>query len=465
MKRWWRRRSLRVRLMLIGVVGLCVGFLAGGVALVGVLGFVLQRSVDAEATATARQVAELVNVNALPQPVPVAGGQVQVIDASGRVRSASADADPLVPILRPPELAQVRASKHLFIDGERIGVEGPVRVVGVAAGPADDAQTVVVARSMVDVVRGLGLLRTLLLVVFPLIVVVLALVAWRVIGATLRPVEALRRGAEEITGADVGPGATARLPVPVGRDEIQRLAVTLNGMLDRLAAGRERRREFVGDAAHELRSPLTNMRTQLEVAQHLGPTADWPAVADDLLADTKRLSRLVDDLLLLARSDGSPLPSRLEPVELGGLIREVAIRSDRVDVVASDVDGPVWTVGDRDELRRVVANLADNAIRHARHRVCLDAAVNGASAVITVTDDGPGIPAEDRDRVFERFTRLDDSRTLDTGGAGLGLAIVRELVRRHNGTVTLTDAMSDPTPEGPGLRVEVRLPVDTVGSG
>jgi signal transduction histidine kinase len=113
----------------------------------------------------------------------------------------------------------------------------------------------------------------------------------------------------------------------------------------------------------------------------------------------------------------------------------------------------------------VVANLADNAIRHARHRVCLDAAVNGASAVITVTDDGPGIPAEDRDRVFERFTRLDDSRTLDTGGAGLGLAIVRELVRRHNGTVTLTDAMSDPTPEGPGLRVEVRLPVDTVGSG
>src|SRR4029453_16362488 len=114
MKRWWRRRSLRVRLMVIGVVGLCVGFLAGGVALVGVLGFVLQRSVDAESTATARQVAELVNANTLPQPVPVAVGRGQVIDAAGRVRSASVDADPLVPMLRPQELAQVRSGKGMF---------------------------------------------------------------------------------------------------------------------------------------------------------------------------------------------------------------------------------------------------------------------------------------------------------------------------------------------------------------
>jgi signal transduction histidine kinase len=450
--------------MVIGVVGLCVGFLAGGVALVGVLGFVLQRSVDAESTATARQVAELVNANTLPQPVPVAVGRVQVIDAAGRVRSASVDADPLVPMLRPQELAQVRSGKGMFIDGDRVGVtEGPVRVVGLAAGPADDPQTVVVARSMVDVVRGLGLLRTYLLVVFPLLVIGLALVAWRAIGATLRPVEELRRGAEEITDAAVGPGAAARLPVPVSRDEIQRLAVTLNGMLDRLAAGRERQREFVGDAAHELRSPLTNMRTQLEVAQHLGADADWPAVADDLLADTKRLSRLVDDLLLLARSDGSPLPSRLEPVELGALARDVGSRTDRVEVVVSDVDSPVWTVGDRDELRRVVANLVDNAVRHARTRVCLATVTNGTWAIITVTDDGPGIPAKDRERVFERFTRLDDSRTLDTGGAGLGLAIVRELVRRHGGTVTLSDAGLPMAEHGSGLRVDVRLPASTEG--
>jgi signal transduction histidine kinase len=333
-----------------------------------------------------------------------------------------------------------------------------------------------------------GLLRTLLLVVFPLLVVVLAAVAWRVIGATLRPVEALRRGAEEITGA----GGTARLPLPVGRDEIHRLAATLNDMLDRLEAGRARQREFVGDAAHELRSPLTNMRTQLEVAQRLGPAADWPAVSDDLLTDTRRLGRLVDDLLLLARSDNSPRPTRTEPVDLAALVRDAAARRDRVHVTVAN---PVWTLGDPDELRRVLANLVENADRHARTQVCLSSTSEGAWSVLTVVDDGPGIPAADRARVFERFTRLDDARARSSsrslsgsnsgspsgsgppsgsspgspsgsrsasgsssgedGGAGLGLAIVRELVRRHGGSVTLTDASGD---SPPGLRVEVRVP-------
>jgi signal transduction histidine kinase len=442
--------------MLIGIVGLCLGFLVGGLGLVAALGYVLQRSVDAEATATAHQVAELVNADALPQPVPVAGAeQVQVIDGAGRVLAASIEADRLVPLLHADELARARAGERLFVDGDRAGVAGPLRVLAVPAGPASNPQTVLVARSMVDALRGVGLLRTLLLVVFPLLVVVLSAVAWRVIGATLRPVESLRRGAEEITGA----GGTARLPLPVGRDEIHRLAVTLNNMLDRLEAGRARQREFVGDAAHELRSPLTNMRTQLEVAQRLGPAADWPSVSEDLLTDTQRLARLVDDLLLLARSDGSPRLSRPEPVDLAVMVGDAAARRDRVHV---PVANPVWTMGDADELHRVVANLVDNAERHARSQVGLSSTSEGAWAVLTVTDDGPGIPAADRARVFERFTRLDDARArsgsagADDGGAGLGLAIVRELVRRHGGTVTLTDAV--PGREPPGLRVEIRLP-------
>jgi signal transduction histidine kinase len=261
-------------------------------------------------------------------------------------------------------------------------------------------------------------------------------------------VESLRRSAEDITGA----GASARLPVPRGEDEIHRLAVTLNGMLDRLEAGRVRQREFVGDAAHELRSPLANMRTQLEVAQRLGPAADWPAVSDDLLVDTQRLSRLVDDLLLLARTDGSAPPARPEPVELGGLLSSVAARHPSATASAA---APVWTVGDADELHRLVSNLVDNAVRYAASRVFLEATVDGPWAVVTITDDGPGIPIADRGRVFERFTRLDDARARsnhDGGGAGLGLAIVRELVRRHGGTVSLHDA------PGTGLRVEVRLP-------
>src|SRR5262249_13456197 len=156
----------------------------------------------------------------------------------------------------PDELAQARGGRKFIVDGERIGVTGPLRVVAVPAGPPGDPQTVIVARSMVDAVKGIGLLRANLLVFFPLLVLILAVVAWRVLGATLRPVGALRRGAEEIPGA----AGTGRLPVPLGRDEIHRLAVTLNDMIGRLEAARARQREFVGDAAHELRSPLANMR-------------------------------------------------------------------------------------------------------------------------------------------------------------------------------------------------------------
>jgi signal transduction histidine kinase len=438
--------------MLIGAVGLCLGFLVGGLALIAALGFVLQRSVDADAERTARDVAALVNAGALPQPVPVAGlDLVQVVDGEGRVRSASTDADRLVPMLTPDELARARGGEKLFLHGERFGVTGPLRVVALPAGPVADPQTVVVARPMSDVLKGVGLLRTILLVVFPLLVALLAAVAWRVIGATLRPVEALRAGAEEITGRT---GRAGRLPVPAGDDEIHRLAVTLNGMLDRLESGRARQREFVADAAHELRSPLTNMRTQLEVAQRLAPTAswsaqEWSALMDDLLVDTTRLGRLVDDLLLLARSDETAGVARAEPVELGALVGEVGSRFPAVEVRVSQE--PLWTVGEADALGRVVANLLDNAVRHARSTVSVTACADAGSPVVTVTDDGPGIAPEDRGRAFERFVRLDDARDRHGGGAGLGLAIVAELVRRHGGTVALSDA-------APGLRVDIHLP-------
>lgn len=457
-KRPFLMLSLRARLMLIGVAGLAVGLAVGLVVLVGVLGYALQRTVDGEALKTADAVAALVGEDALPDPLPVAGTEVrvQVVDAQRRVRAASIDADRLVPMLYPPELERVRDRHAVFIRGERLGLPGPVRVVAVPAGPPDDPQTVLVAKSMADVMHSVRLLRTTLLIAFPLLVALLAAVAWRVVGATLRPVEALRAGAEEITGG-ARPG---QLPVPASRDEIHRLAVTLNGMLDRLESARGRQRAFVADAAHELRSPLANMRTQLEVARRLGERTDWPAVADDLLADARRLSRLVDDLLLLARADDADARQgpASGPVELGELLTGVAERYPSPPVRIVPPDRPLWTEGEPDALGRAVANLLDNAVRHARHEVVLDARRAGTDHVVTVTDDGPGIPAGDREQVFDRFTRLDDARARDAGGAGLGLAIVRELVRRHGGTVRLSDA-------APGLRVEVRLPASPPPDG
>jgi signal transduction histidine kinase len=322
-------------------------------------------------------------------------------------------------------------------------------VVVVSAGLPTDPVRILVARSTADVEQGVHLLRVTLLIAFPLLVILLAAVSWRVTGAALSPVEALRTGAEEITGG-ARPG---RLPVPDSADEIHRLAVTLNGMLHRLDVARARQRAFVADAAHELRSPLTNMRTELEVAQRLPDSTDWPELADDLLTDVERLSRLVDDLLLLARADDAatrPAAAPTEKVELGQLLTEVSARYPAVTYRRPAV--PVPTKGERDALGRVVANLLDNATRHAESAVELSVRPDGAYQRISVVDDGPGIPPADRERVFQRFTRLDDGRARDAGGSGLGLAIVRELVRRHGGTVTLSDA-------GPGLRVDVRLPV------
>jgi signal transduction histidine kinase len=443
-----RKLSLRARLLLVSVVVLVVGLAAGGVVLVGVLNFALLRAVNAEALDTAKAVAKLVDQNSLGDPIPASPDvQVQVVDRQDRVRAVSATADRLVPILHPDELRRLADGAGTVIPGSRIGLDGDARVVTVSAGLPTDPVRVLVARSTADVAQGVHLLRVTLLVTFPLLVVLLAAVSWRVVGAALRPVEALRAGAEEITGG-ARPG---RLPVPDSGDEIHRLAVTLNGMLHRLDAARARQRAFVADAAHELRSPLTNMRTELEVAQRLSDSTDWPALSGDLLADVERLTRLVDDLLLLARADDEATrpAAPVQPVELGQLLAEVAARYPAVTFTRPAE--PLRTTGERDALGRVVANLLDNAVRHAAGTVRLTVCADGTDQMISVVDDGPGIPAGDRERVFQRFTRLDDGRARDAGGSGLGLAIVQELVRRHGGTVTLGDAR-------PGLRVDVRLP-------
>ncbi|GIJ74283.1 two-component sensor histidine kinase [Virgisporangium ochraceum] len=448
--RWWRGRSLRARLVILGTCGLGVGFLVGGVVLFGVLGLALQRSIDTAAESTAREVAALAAEGRLSDPLPVSGGQlVQVVDAQGRVRSASIGADRLVPLLQPKELAEARKGNYRYVHGSRATVEGPIRVVALPAG--DD--TVVVGRPVGEMYRSMGVLRGHLLVVYPVLVIAIGVVGWRVVGAALRPVEQLRAGAESITGSR----RDDRLPVPCSEDEIQRLAITLNGMLDRLSAARARQRAFVADAAHELRSPLTAMRTELEVAGRHGIPPD---LVPDLLADVVRLSRLVDDLLLLARADdagsgAAPAKDRFAPVDVADVLREARDRSRgaRVPVTLVLDDGPdLTTLGEHDALLRAVANLLDNAVRHAAGRVTLTGYPEAGHAVIEVTDDGPGIPEVDRERVFDRFTRLDDARARDEGGSGLGLAIVRELVRRHDGSVTLADA-------GPGLRATIRLPL------
>ncbi|MDU0313926.1 ATP-binding protein [Phycicoccus sp. M110.8] len=472
---WYSRRTLRVRLMTIGLVGIIGALLLGGGVLYAATGAALDRAVRAEARSSAQDVAVLVNDGRLPDPVPVSGAQlVQVLDAQNRVLSGSVAADRLTPVVTPQERPRVLRGDPVRVPGSRAGVSGPLEVAGVAAGPSDAPVLVVAAVPTADLETSRRVVRTLLLVAFPAFLLVIAAIAWRVIGSALRPVEALRRGAERI-GEAADPGE--RLPVPPTRDEVQALATTLNGMLARLADASARQRAFVADAAHELRSPLATMRTQLEVAQRLG---EGNGLAADLLPEVERLGRIVDDLLVLARA-GAPSPSRrLEPVDLGslaaGVVARYAVARVPVTVRAGDGAeatgppqgagpvggaGPVVMRGRPEELDRALSALLDNAVRHAASGVVVEVSRHPAKdgpdvAQVTVSDDGSGIPEADRERVFDRFARLDDARDRDSGGSGLGLAIVRELVGRHGGSVRLEDA-------GPGTRAVVLLPLERAG--
>jgi signal transduction histidine kinase len=454
-KRFWTL-SLRGRLMIIGLAGVGIALIMGGLAFFGALTYSVNRTLDNEALASAREVAAMVNENRLPSPIPVSGAQVvQVVDGQQRVVGGSVTADRLTPLLRPNELATALAGEPVLVDGLRVGVSGPLRVQAISAGTAEAPVSVIVGLPYGDALATRTALRNALLITFPLLLGALAVVAWRVIGWTLRPVEQLRAGAEQISRKGRLSGLARggeRLPVPPAADEIRALAVTLNEMLDRLAGAQERQRSFVADAAHELRSPLASIQAQLEVAGRLGDGGTLPS---DLMPDVKRLSGLVEDLLLLARADADTKPpARLARVDARDLVAEAvgAYAAARVQVTLV-ANQPVMIMVDADELHRAVGNLVDNAVRHARTQVEVAAGVDQSWAVISVSDDGPGIAPEDRERVFERFTRLDDARGRSSGGAGLGLAIVREMVIRAGGTIAFT-AVEAPW----STRAELKLP-------
>jgi len=327
-------------------------------------------------------------------------------------------------------------------------VELPAGAARLLARPAG-ADTVLVAAGLDDVEESVAALVRGLAIGVPLSAGVLAGIVWWAVGRALRPVDAIRAEVDEISASRLD----RRVREPTTAEEIARLARTMNAMLARLQHAADQQRAFVADASHELRSPLARMRAELEVDRAHPETADPAGTAASVLAETVTLQRLVDDLLLLARGDaGAPESGRREPVDLDATVaaRVAALRSTGEQRIDASRVRPVQVAGDRDQLQRAVANLLDNAVRHARDRivVTLDDGPDGVE--LTVADDGPGVPPTDRDRIFERFTRLDDARSARDGGAGLGLPIARDIAARHGGTLTV---------EGPpGARFVLWLP-------
>ena len=287
----------------------------------------------------------------------------------------------------------------------------------------------------------------------PAVALLVAAVAFLATRRALRPVEEIRVRTAAVTATD----PRERVAVPRTGDEIARLAVTINETLERLESASRTQRRFVADAAHELRSPLASLLATLEVAEAYPDRADWPETVAVATRQARRVHALADDLLLLARLDSAPAPADDRPVDLAALAQDVAVdfAARRPVEVRDDTDGTALVHGVPLRLERMLRNLVDNATRYAKTKVEVEISVQGTQVVLTVHDDGPGIPAEDRERVFERFTRLDDDRSRDTGGSGLGLAIAREIAERHRGTVRVQDA----DPAAPGARVTVRLPL------
>jgi signal transduction histidine kinase len=447
----WRKQSLRAHITIVTTTLFAFALVTGAVLLIALQRQSLIHALDSAATKTAQDIAAS-RQNGPKPPITAlagAGDQIQVVDADDRVVAHSPGTDAVHPLLSPEQLARGRGGERITIAGDPAITDQSLRVVTVVADDRTTRETVLVASGLGDVENSVRILRTTALIGGPLAVLVMALATYFVVGRTLRPVAALRRGAQAITAAGL---ADQRLPVPGVQDEVHRLAVTLNAMLDRIDAATARQRTFVGDSAHELRSPLASLRIQLEVAQRLGPAEDWRGMIDDILVDVERLERLVADLLALARSDeAGGVLARTGPVRLDGLVTDVTAGYSDARVPITVSARRVTVDGDPDALRRVTLNLLDNAVRHAGSSVHV--AVGPAPDTLIVSDDGPGIEPAERERVFDRFYRLHESRSRESGGTGLGLPIVRDLVRAHGGSVRLAD--NDPH----GLRVIVTFPV------
>ncbi len=372
---------------------------------------------------------------------------IQVVASDGSVvaASVSVEGEPPASTARPaPGETVVNQTDQLPIGEE--GDRFVVVVTGVSTG--DGAAFVIAAQSLATVERSRKVVTTLLVVGYPLVLLVVGVTSFWLTGRALRSVEDIRKRVTTISGSRLD----RRIPVPPTHDEVSRLAETMNEMLARLEAASASQRRFVADASHELRSPLASIRAAVEVGRAYPEQLDWNETSGLILREGERLERLVADLLFLARVDERGLPLTVTDVDLDDLVSAEVTRMRSWSQAHIDASiNPVRIRGDAHHLARAIRNLTDNAARHATSRVSFDLSSADGLATVTVSDDGAGIPPLDRDRIFERFVRLDDSRERASGGVGLGLSITREIARAHGGDVTVT-----PAETGAVLRMTIR---------
>ena len=342
---------------------------------------------------------------------------------------------------------------------ELVAENGPIVVHGFVVDAADGQQVLVryeadpLVSTDSDISSGIA---DLALIALPLLLLGLGAITWFSLGRALGPVAAMIDQVDNI-GAD---SLDQRIEVPAADDELKHLATTMNQMLDRLQGSNERQRQFISDASHELRSPITATSATLEVARARPDEADWEQVAAIVDEENTRLARLVDDLLLLARMDEDAVtssPDHTAEVDLDEICLAEADRPHPVEVSVRVIE-PARVVGNVSTLTRAIRNLVENGAAHATTSVWIEVDQQGEEAVVRVSDDGPGVAPEYAEKIFERFVRVDESRARNgsnsqtNGGAGLGLAIARRVAQNHQGRLELTQH------QGIGATFELALP-------
>jgi signal transduction histidine kinase len=385
-----------------------------------------------------------------PAPLPPstldANAEAQVLDAHGHVLAATRTLTgrPVMYLLPAGAAQPVRQQAA---DG---AIPTDVQVVATRTA-ADGRPVTIIAETSTRILHQLTTeFSARLLLAVPVTLVLAGLTVWLIVGRALRPVEQIRRAVTEITAADL----SRRVPEPGTTDEIGHLAQTMNDMLGRLDDSADRQRRFVADASHELRTPLAAIRTTLEVGLAYPDRAPWPVIAERAAAQSARLEELIEQLVLLAKADERQLSARREPVDLTAVLSDtVAHLPVHRAEIHLDAGANLAATGDADHLERLFRNIIDNALRYAASRVVVTATADGDIARVEIDDDGTGIPAADRSRVFDRFVRLDSSRERGTGTTGLGLAIAREIALAHHGEITLLER------PGGGTRAVVTLPL------
>jgi signal transduction histidine kinase len=302
-----------------------------------------------------------------------------------------------------------------------------------------------VANSLQPVTESITAIQTILWIVLPALAAGVGVLTYATVGRVLRPVHAITRQTRKISATSLA----GRVPVPESRDDIAELATTMNDMLARLDRAQRRQRQFIADASHELRSPIAASQSQLEVALTHPASADWATTAKQVLHEQTQLGELVDDLLALTSLDEHGVGS-VTDIDLGELIGQEIGRAHH-SAINAGIEEEIHTIGNRAHLARAIRNIVDNADQHANSSVTVTLTREDGAPTIHVDDDGPGVPAEQRERIFERFTRLDEPRNRNDGGAGLGLAIVKQVMKAHGGYVECTDG-----PVG-GARITLRF--------